>query len=77
MADIEKVEFEFPDEVEAKQGGKVEAKNNVEDVDFDIIDDTPEEDRGREPLPKEVVDELDKDELEDYSEKVKKKLIIY
>ena len=75
MADIEKVEFEFPDEVEAKQGGKVEAKNNVEDVDFDIIDDTPEEDRGREPLPKEVVDELDKDELEDYSEKVKKKLI--
>lgn len=42
--------------------------------DIDIIDDTPEEDRGREPMPKEVVDELEADELEEYSDKVKTRL---
>lgn len=42
--------------------------------DIEIEDDTPEEDRNRQPLPKEIVEELDKDELEDYSEKVKIRL---
>jgi hypothetical protein len=69
---MEKVEFEFPDEKEAKAGGAVEAKQN--DIDFEIEDDTPEEDRGREPLPKHIVEELEQDELEDYSEKVKIRL---
>lgn len=41
---------------------------------IDIEDDTPEEDRGREPMPKEVVDELEADELEEYSDKVKTRL---
>ena len=41
---------------------------------IDIEDDTPEEDRGREPMPKEVVEELEADELEEYSEKVKIRL---
>jgi hypothetical protein len=63
---MNKTEFEFPDE----QENKVEAQQE-EALDFEIEDDTPAEDRGREPLPKEIVDELDKDELEDYSEKVK------
>jgi hypothetical protein len=44
------------------------------DVEFEIVDDTPEEDRGREPLPNEIVQELEADELEDYSEKVKTRL---
>ena len=39
-----------------------------------MVDDTPEEDRGREPLPKHVVDELEADELEEYSDKVKVRL---
>jgi hypothetical protein len=65
-------EFEFPDEKEAKAGGVVESKQN--DVNFEIEDDTPEEDRGREPLPKHIVEELENDELEDYSEKVKIRL---
>lgn len=69
---MDKVEFEFPDEKEAKAGGAVEAKQN--DVDFEIEDDTPEPDRGREPMPKELVKELEEDELEDYSEKVKVRL---
>ena len=41
---------------------------------IDVEDDTPEEDRGREPMPKEVVEELEADELEEYSEKVKTRL---
>jgi hypothetical protein len=70
---MEKVEFEFPDEredKELKKGGAV-----AEDTpDFEVEDDTPAEDRGREPLPKEIVQELEQDELEDYSEKVKTRL---
>jgi hypothetical protein len=46
----------------------------VEDAEIEVEDDTPEADRGREPMPKEIVDELEADELEDYSEKVKLRL---
>ena len=46
----------------------------ADDVQVDIKDDTPEEDRGREPLPEDIVKELEADELEDYSEKVKIRL---
>lgn len=70
---MDKVEFEFPDEKEAKAGGKVEAAQE-DDFALEIEDDTPPEDRGREPLPKQIVEELEKDELEDYSEKVKIRL---
>ena len=41
---------------------------------IEIEDDTPEADRGREPMPKELVEELENDELEEYSEKVKLRL---
>ena len=71
-----KPEFEF--EIEGEDQGKpveneVEAKGKPE-VDIEIEDDTPEEDRGRTPLPKEIVQELEADELEDYSDKVKIRL---
>ena len=46
----------------------------IEGDQIEIEDDTPPEDRGREPLPHEVVKELEKDDLEDYSEKVKVRL---
>jgi hypothetical protein len=63
-------EYKFPHEQE-----KVEANQEVsDDIEVKVEDDTPEEDRGRKPLPKEVVDELDNDDLEEYSEKVKKRL---
>ena len=45
-----------------------------QDVEVDVKDDTPEEDRGREPLPDDIVKDLESDELEDYSEKVKVRL---
>jgi hypothetical protein len=56
-----------PKEVELK----VEAEPDIE---VEIEDDTPEQDRGRDPLPKELVEELETDDLEDYSEKVKVRL---
>jgi len=46
----------------------------VEKPDIEIEDDTPEADRGREPMPQELVEELEADELEDYSDKVKTRL---
>lgn len=66
---MDKDEFQFPDEIEAK--GKPEAEEKFE---FEIEDDTPPEDRGREPMPKEIVQELEEDELEEYSENVKTRL---
>ena len=71
-----KDDFEF--EVEGDDKGKpvekeVAAKGKPE-VDIEIEDDTPEEDRNRTPLPKEIVQELEADELEDYSDKVKIRL---
>jgi len=52
------------------------AEQEIANTEFDIEieDDTPPEDRGREPLPQELVKELEDDELEEYSEKVKTKL---
>jgi hypothetical protein len=67
MADYEKDEFKFPDEVEMGKDDDVK-------IEIEIEDDTPEQDRGREPMPKEVVEELENDELEEYSDKVKVRL---
>ena len=51
------------------------ANKEVEDrVEIEIEDDTPPEDRGRQPLPQELVKELEDDELDEYSEQVKTKL---
>ena len=50
--------FKFPDEQE------------TEDVEIEIVDDTPEKDRGRKPLDRNVDDPTD-DEIENYSDKVK------
>lgn len=45
-----------------------------EEFELEIEDDTPEEDRGREPMPKEIVEELEQDELDSYDEKAKQRL---
>jgi hypothetical protein len=63
MAEYE--EYKFPDEQD---------QNTELDIEVEIVDDTPEEDKGRQPMPKEIVDDLDRDELEEYDEGVKQKL---
>jgi hypothetical protein len=52
---------------------EVEAED-AENTQLEVVDDTPEADRGREPMPKEIVAELESDELEEYSDKVKTRL---
>ena len=64
-------EFKFPDEVESR--GKP-AQNAAPEIEIEIEDDAPAEDRGRQPLPKPLVEELEKDELDQYDDNVKTKL---
>jgi hypothetical protein len=65
-------EFKFPDEIEKED--KVEAAAD-DDIEIEIVDDTPEADRANAaPMPKDIVDELEQDELEEYSEKAKMRL---
>lgn len=52
----------------------VDAMDDLDELEVEIVDDTPEEDQGRAPLPQDIVQELESDELEDYSEKVKVRL---
>jgi hypothetical protein len=68
MARMQEDEFKFPDEQEETKSAA------QEDFEFEIEDDTPPEDRGKEPMPKEIVEELENDELEEYSENVKTRL---
>jgi len=64
MADFEKKEYKFPDEVDTSE------------VEIEIIDDTPEEDRvNAKPMPKEIIDEIDNDDLEEYSKEAKQRLL--
>jgi len=61
-------EFKFPDEIENTQ------EENTPEIEIEIVDDTPEYDQKRDPMPKEIVEKLDKDELEEYDDTVKEKL---
>ena len=47
-----------------------------EDDDFEVIveDDTPEEDRGREPMPEDIVEDLENDDLSKYEGEVKNRM---
>jgi hypothetical protein len=70
MADIDKVAYKFPDEQSTEDPSAVNASDDVE---IEVIDDTPSEDRGRKPMKDAPVDISD-DELEQYSEGVKKRI---
>ncbi len=52
----------------------VEELDDDESIAVEEVDDTPEEDRDRAAMPKELVDELENDDLGEYSEKVKQRL---
>lgn len=70
MAEFEKNEFKFPHEVEEVQPTAV---NAGEDVEIEVVDDTPEQDKGRTPM-KDPPAEVSEDELEQYSDGVKKRI---
>jgi hypothetical protein len=72
MPEFEKDEFKFPDEIKSEDKGKPEDKES--EFEIEVEDDTPAQDRGREPMPKPLVEELEKDELDKYDEEVKNKL---
>ena len=80
---FEKVEYTFPDEQEDKgievesssalKMGEVEREEEKEiEVEVEVVDDTPKADRGRKASkpPEDLTD----DELEDYSDKVRKRI---
>ena len=73
MSEAEKTEFEFPDEAEERESRAGSKVVTPEETEIEIVDDTPEEDRGRKPmedLPKEMSD----DELSKYDEGVRKRI---
>jgi hypothetical protein len=65
-------EFKFPDELEGEKNVDLEVSTD-NDVEIEIVDDTPERDKGRKPLDREVADPTD-DEIEAYSDGVKKRI---
>jgi len=74
MAEYEKDEFKFPDEVEinAKDAKDEKVEYEIEDDDatpvkVEVVDDTPEADRNRKPMAEEP-DEVTEDELNKYKD---------
>jgi len=64
--------FKFPDEIDDKDKD-VEITVSSDEVEVEIVDDTPEKDRGRKPLDRDVEDPTD-EEIESYSEGVQKRI---
>jgi len=65
-------EFQFPDEIEEKK-----VDYNADDgFEIEVIDDRPEEDqKNATPLPKEIVEDIENDDLEEYSKEAKQRLL--
>ena len=55
---------------------RVQQAPRQEEIELEIEeeDDTPPEDRNKEPLPEKIVKELEEDNLEDYSDRVKQRM---
>jgi len=70
MAQMQTEEFKFPDEIEDQ------AQNPENEIEVEIVDDMPEEDRlNSTPMPKEIVEQLDNDDLEQFAGEAKAKLM--
>ena len=65
--------FKFPHEKDEEETETVEVEITDGEVEIEVVDDTPERDRGRKPLDREVADPTD-EEIESYSENVKKRI---
>ena len=78
MAEIEKVEYEFPDEKEAREGKTTQKELPLEEKqaaadEIEVVDDTPEPDRGRKPLES-APEEPSEEELQQYSDSVRQRI---
>jgi hypothetical protein len=71
---MDREEFKFPDEVQVNtKEEKVDFEIEDNDTEVEVVDDTPEVDRGRAPM-KEPPAEVTDDELAKYSEGVKQRI---
>lgn len=69
-------EYKFPDEVDdtkAEDEQEVTQEVESEEVEVEVVDDTPESDRGRRPLNKEVEDPTE-EELEEYGSRSQQRI---
>jgi hypothetical protein len=67
-------DFKFPDEME-NETPEVEASAE-EKIEIEIVDDRPEEDqKNAQPLPEEIVKDIENDDLEQYSKEAKQRLL--
>jgi hypothetical protein len=66
-------EFKFPDELEDEKDVTIDIETGDTDIEVEIVDDTPEQDRGRQKLEEPVEDPTD-EELENYSSKVQDRI---
>jgi len=65
-------DFKFPDEMETPE---VETPAE-EKIEIEIVDDRPEEDqKNSQPLPEEIVKDIENDDLEQYSKEAKQRLL--
>jgi len=80
MAEAQAVEkFEFPDEKKAEEKEVPEQKleinvENEDDVKIEVVDDTPEKDRGHKPGASKDIAEVSEEELAAYSGNVQKRI---
>ena len=65
--------FTFPDEQDEVDGEQGSTELEEGDIELEVVDDTPPEDRGRKPLDKDVEDPSD-EEIAEYSDKVQKRI---
>jgi len=79
MAEIQKDEYQFPDEIEETKGKPVDTlEEGSIDVDIEIVDDTPPADRNHNPIPENLKEELETlDASKEYSKNVKDKFTQY
>jgi hypothetical protein len=66
--------YKFPDEIENEATESKGLPEEKDDVEIEIEDDTPPQDKGRRPSQPEFVEQLEKDELDEYSVEAKKKI---
>ena len=71
---MDKDDYQFPDEIEDKAK---DVEDDGDDFEVIIEDDTPEADKGKKPADPELVEALEKDELEEYTQGVKTKIKQY